>query len=111
MAYSNLFTPKLHLSKDHDMRTRRSTRIVIAFSLTLLATLGVISLTGSSSSVVQMNSSSTLCFRDLQNVGIGLRPTVVTVADVNNDTKPDLITNSQEPSFAILLGRGDGTFE
>jgi len=43
---------------------------------------------------------------------VGLNPVIVRVADLNNDTVPDLITvNHSDLSISVLVGNGDGTFQ
>ena len=44
------------------------------------------------------------------NFGVGVNPTNVAVADLNNDTKPDLaVTNQVSNDVSILIGNGNGT--
>ena len=51
-------------------------------------------------------------FQAPQEFAAGLRPTFVTVADVNGDHKPDLVVGSDiRDTVSILLGNGDGTFQ
>jgi hypothetical protein len=51
-------------------------------------------------------------FQPAREFAAGLRPTVVTVADVNGDGKPDLVVGSSiADSVSVLLGNGDGTFQ
>ena len=51
-------------------------------------------------------------FGDLQSFAAGSQPQSVTVADVNNDGRPDLlVVNDFANSANLLLGNGDGTFQ
>jgi hypothetical protein len=51
-------------------------------------------------------------FQPPQEFAAGLRPTFVTVADVNGDGKPDLVVGSSiRDTMSVLLGNGDGTFQ
>jgi hypothetical protein len=51
-------------------------------------------------------------FQPAREFPADLRPTVVTVADVNGDGKPDLVVGSSiADSVSVLLGNGDGTFQ
>jgi hypothetical protein len=56
-------------------------------------------------------SQSPLYFAPAITYGVGLTPTHVTVADVNNDGKPDLISaNSDASTLTILTNNGSGGF-
>jgi hypothetical protein len=51
-------------------------------------------------------------FQPAQNIGVGVQPWSVAVADFNGDGIVDLaVTNSEGGSLSILLGNGDGTFQ
>lgn len=54
-------------------------------------------------------------FQTPKSLPVGSYPNWVSVGDVNNDGKPDLVVITQNPLFtyfvAVLLGNGDGTFQ
>jgi hypothetical protein len=65
---------------------------------------------GDSVSVLLGNSDGT--FRTRQTFDVGEEPYSVTLADVNGDGRPDLVTaNRAENTVSVLLGTGDGTLQ
>src|SRR5258705_5378689 len=63
----------------------------------------------------QINSSSSKNNSALSNaiiIRVGNAPGCIEVADLNNDKLPDLVvTNEQDSSATILLGKGNAQFE
>jgi hypothetical protein len=61
-------------------------------------------------SVLLQNSDGT--FKTAANYTVGNGATSLEVGDVNGDGKLDLVVlNSQDATFSVLLGNGDGTFQ
>ncbi len=75
-----------------------------------------VQVTNPSSSAITRNDlftyrSSTFGFAPLQSLPMGTNTRQVIAADVNGDTKLDLITaNSGSANVSVRLGNGDGTF-
>jgi hypothetical protein len=66
----------------------------------------------SSGSVAVLLSNGDGTFKKAVTYPAGFFPLAVTVADVNGDSKPDLVVANDNGggSVGVLLGRGDGTF-
>ena len=49
-------------------------------------------------------------FQEQKRFAVGDGPRSVVVADVNEDGRPDIVTNDYRDAVSVLLGNGDGTF-
>lgn len=70
----------------------------------------LITLNAASNSVSVLLGRRDGTFAPAVEFAVGLSPTAITVADLNNDQQLDLLIATRYSNVSVLLGRGDGTF-
>ena len=87
------------------MRGRRSRIPIVAATICAVMTL-VSAPAGTAAKVVDPT------FAKPMNYGVGIDPSYVTAADLNSDSKTDLVVSNQESDdVSVLRNKGNGTFK